>query len=290
MTPSYLATLQRLPWLMDAAEARLAPLADGCAVDTEFLRGSSADRLATFDEASAVMDALTSAGLLVAEGAIRKISRPAFTRTASYRKGVRDGLACRAVDVPAVRLCAALPIELTYEIGAQLRRLAEDLRGAIVDIAAGARQDLILASPFWDGSTLNELKPLLVKRLESGTRVRILGRFPKGVPRSARALLDSLAMHSRCELLSWNEPSSGDVFNTTTFHFKTAIADGGAHAYLGTANFTASGLRSRLELGVLLEGPSARKLFHVVETVLQVARMVPLRPLRRSPQAPGTHT
>lgn len=263
---------------MDAVESWLSVLPEGAEVDAEALRGSSADRLATLDEASAVVDALASAGLLVADGAARRVNREEFARTALYRKGLRDGLACRVIDAPTARLCAALPVGLSDEVGALLRTWTEDLRGAVVDIAAAARHDLILASPFWDAATLEELKPLICQRLDGGTGVRLLGRFPKGVPRNARPALDSLAAHPLCEVLSWNEPAQADVFGTTTFHFKAAIADRGARAYLGTANFTASGLRSRLELGVLLDGASARKLHDVVDAVLRVSRRLPTRP------------
>lgn len=57
-----------------------------------------------------------------------------------------------------------------------------------------------------------------------------------------------------------------------TFHFKVAIADEGKTAYLGSANLNTAGLRSRMELGVILSGEASRKLYRVIMTALGLAK------------------
>jgi phosphatidylserine/phosphatidylglycerophosphate/cardiolipin synthase-like enzyme len=158
-----------------------------------------------------------------------------------------------------------------------MRSWTLDLRGAVVDLAAAAQHDLVLASPFWDAATVDDIGPVLEGRLDAGVRVRLLGRFERGIGADVRNAIAPLIAHPACKLLGWFEPSEGDPFGARTFHFKAAIADGGARGYLGTANFTESGLRSRLELGVLLEGETARRLADVVDAVLSLAH--PINPM-----------
>ena len=59
--------------------------------------------------------------------------------------------------------------------------------------------------------------------------------------------------------------------NIQTFHFKAAVADQGTKAYLGSANLTTSGLRSRMELGVILTGEVAGQLHRVIVAALALA-------------------
>lgn len=272
MTAAYAAAVDQLRWLMDALEARLGSLPDGAAVDAETARCACPSRRATADEATAALDALAELGVLARAPGGRVLDRSALAATASYRAGVRAGLAVQRPDGPLVGLCAALPPGLAGAVEAALRRCTQDLRGAVVDLVAGARKDLVLVSPFWDAATLDEIGPVVTHRLAAGVCVRLLGRFEAGASADARDALARLASHPGCRLLSWYEPSGDDPFGTRTFHFKAAVADGGVRAYLGTANFTTSGLRSRLELRVVLEGETAWRLAEIVEAVLALAR------------------
>jgi len=141
---------------------------------------------------------------------------------------------------------------------------------------AAAREDLVIASPFWDRHTIDEIEQLLLRRLEAGVSITILRRFESRMPVNVRNAFARFAIHPRFRLVSWNDQNTGDLFGAHTFHFKAVIADGGKRAYLGTANFTASGLRSRFEIGVLLEGETARRLGEIVKFVLTLARPVSL--------------
>lgn len=274
MTARYAATVGSLGWLVDSVERRLEDLPDGSSIDVEGIRGSCPGRRATVDEATAVLEAMAELGVLTPGHDRRVLKRGTLLSSASYRAGVRAGLAVPRARAPSVRLCAALPSRIDAEVEDLLRQSTEDLRGSLVDLVAEAREDLVLASPFWDASTLADIAPILSLRLEAGVRVRLLGRFGRDLEAAAVALLAELAQHPRCRLLRWYEPSEDDPLGTHSFHFKAAVADHGARAYLGTANFTMSGLRSRLEFGVLLLDESASRMATVVEAVLRLARPI----------------
>lgn len=266
MTNSYVTAVEKLGWLLDALERRLTSSADGSSVTKEMVRSSSSGRRSTLDEASVALRALSDLGVL--GGPPKRILHLAkLNETAAYRAGVRAGLEARPRSGPQVRLCAALPPTMSGDTIASLRNSTEDLRGALVDLIASARKDLVLASPFWDHSTIDELAPLLARRLDSGVRLRLLGRFSEQIP---PPLLE-LGGHPRCSLLSWFESSNKDRFGSLTFHFKAAVVDGGDRGYLGTANFTESGLRSRFEIGVTLRGDAAKQLAALVDAVLSMA-------------------
>jgi phosphatidylserine/phosphatidylglycerophosphate/cardiolipin synthase-like enzyme len=77
--------------------------------------------------------------------------------------------------------------------------------------------------------------------------------------------------YDRCRFFAWYEPSENDPFGTRTFHFKAVIADDGLKAYLGSANLTTAGLRSRMEMGVILTGEPAVQVAQIVDIVLSQA-------------------
>lgn len=271
---AYAVTVDRLRWLMDALEILLESLPNGAEVDLHMAREAYRRRRATIDEATAALEALVELGVLVNTPGGFVLNHSALEQKASYREGVRDGLAVSQTETSQVTLCTSLPPGLTTEVETELRQYAEDLRGVIVDLVAGTREDLVIASPFWDRPTLDEIGLLLQRRLEAGVTVRLLGRFGAQMPANVRDAFARFAVYPRFQLFSWYEQSAGDPFGAHTFHFKAAVADRGKHAYIGTANFTASGLRSRFEIGVLLEGEKAQRLADIVNVVLTLARPI----------------
>lgn len=103
--------------------------------------------------------------------------------------------------------------------------------------------------------------------------LRLLGWFDNRTPNDIQESLLTLRAYDQCQVLSWYETSASDPFGTSTFHLKAAVVDGN-RGYLGTANFTVAGLRSRLELGILLQGQAAQRLAAVTDAVLSLARPV----------------
>jgi len=272
----YAQAASRLDWLMREVEQALSASSDECTVDAAFVRSRKTGRLPTADEATAVLDAFVDLGVLRNDRGVLHLSKKCLEDTAGFRSGVWQGLRVSSSDIEKkspVRLCIALPPELEAEIEEGLRREAADLRAAILEIIASARRDLVLASPFWDEETADEIADLLKKRIEAGVHVSVLGRFAEPGTSAVAASLRQLSASGRCRVLSWFSVGPGER-NIQTFHFKAAVADEGEIAYLGTANFTMSGLRSRMELGVVISGEPARQFYRIIIAALSLASPV----------------
>ncbi len=275
---------------MQALEEGLAGERDRVVVDRSLVRRIVSGRIPSDAEAEAAVEALLGVGVVRREGCSALLDLVRLHETEGYRRGVREALSFGLDrERPSVRLCAALPAGLNSASREELGRQVDDLRSALLDVAASARGRIVLASPFWDEETALEMAELLSRRLEAGVAVDILGRFGGQHDGDAALLLARLASFSRCRLYGWYELSPLDPFGVQTFHFKATVADDGAKAYLGTANLTTSGLRSRMELGVVLTGEPARRLSAVVDVALQLARRIepevgPLDRRRRFPQ------
>jgi phosphatidylserine/phosphatidylglycerophosphate/cardiolipin synthase-like enzyme len=114
---------------------------------------------------------------------------------------------------------------------------------------------------------------LLNKKISVGVKVWILGRFSTDLPTNVRSELLRIADDRQCSILSWFE---GSGYDTQTFHFKAVSADSGTRAYMGSANMTVSSMRSRMELGVILNGTAAAQLDRILRVVITMA--TPVKP------------
>ncbi len=268
----YRDALVKLSWLLDAMETHFAGYSTSCAMNREALRGITVGRRPTEDELSAAIHALSVLGVLSQTSGRIEFSAGAFRSTEGYRQGVREGLRARARP-NGVALAAGLPPGLPKAAKDAIHARARDLRAALVDCIASANHRIVLASPFWDEETTDELADLLSRRKAAGVLIDLIGREVGGLTPSGQCLAElvrRLGEPSKVRATGWLSFSQTKI-GVQTFHFKCAIADG-ERAYLGSANFTTGGLRSRMELGVILSGEVARSLAQVLDTVLEVAR------------------
>lgn len=269
----YIQAALRLRKILDAAERWLEGQDDGVPVTPERLRAHIPGRPVTLQEATIVLGALAELGVVsMAQPAL--LARRTLDDTARYRRGVRAALDSLPPQPTPPVLSATIPLGLPATTAAALGRLTHDLRATLVDLALSARDRIVLAAPFWDSATATELSDLLERRLEAGVRVDILARSARTTGDGYPVLEARLSRHPRVRLYRWYERNSEDVFGTQTFHFKAVVIDDGARAYLGSANMTAGGLRSRMELGVELQGESAHRLAQVIDIILGVATIV----------------
>jgi phosphatidylserine/phosphatidylglycerophosphate/cardiolipin synthase-like enzyme len=167
-------------------------------------------------------------------------------------------------------LAAAVAVSISAPIAASLRAGFADLRAELVNLMAATQEELILASPFWDAETVDDLGELLARRLDAGVKVKILCRGLRSDASgdALRALSKRLRSSSGLEIFEWFSLDADDALGSSTFHAKVAVADGGTRAYVGSANFTISGLRSRYEVGVFLEGMQAQRIGEAMATIL----------------------
>src|SRR5262249_33731452 len=148
---------------------------------------------------------------------------------------------------PDAELCVSLPPTIAAAAGIVIREMTSDLRAGLWDVISGARETLVIASPFWDVVVAQEGGELLGARMRNGLKCIILGRFSNANDRAALPTLTRLTSYGEITIMSWFD---GNEANRETFHFKAASADRGKLAYLGSANMIRSSLRSRMELGV----------------------------------------
>ena len=272
MTRRYPYVLQRVHWLLVAAEAWIASLADGTEVRRSDLRQLVPHRVATDDELLAVVVAFEELGILRSSGDSWQVDSRRLLSTAGYREGVREAFLVSEEDTKAelARLVVAFPPSIDPQVRALLLHDCGDLRSGLIDLIASAQHRIVLASPFWDAATTADLEPLLRRRIAAGVRVDLLGRSLDTRTPDGRALtlLKQRLNSPQCHVFRWLRNTAGDRFGTETFHLKVAIADDGARAYLGTANFTAAGLRSRMELGIVTSDQLARSLARMVDVLL----------------------
>jgi phosphatidylserine/phosphatidylglycerophosphate/cardiolipin synthase-like enzyme len=212
----------------------------------------------TEDDAAVMMDALYRVGVLAKTPRGWFLQRARLNSTAGYRAGVRDALAAQKAAEPQATLLVAPPADATEELIRAFRQHAKDLRFAVLDLIASAQNELLLASPYWDEETAGDLTGPLQGRLDAGVKVRILTRDAQ--TRAIAQLRIGLRQnHEQFRVYEWYV-SDGQVMHASTFHLKALVQDHGVGAYLGSANFTLASLRSRMELGVRLEGQLARDL------------------------------
>jgi phosphatidylserine/phosphatidylglycerophosphate/cardiolipin synthase-like enzyme len=162
-----------------------------------------------------------------------------------------------------------MPTRIEHE----LRMETTDLLHSLSEMIASAQSRIILASPFWDATTANELASLLLRRLAAGVDVDILSRFANNDDAGGIVLKKRLSGQPRCRLFRWYE-EHGNSSGRQTFHFKAVAIDDGRRGWLGSANFTNSGLRMVMELGVILSGADAQSLYRVLNLVLDIARII----------------
>ncbi len=256
---------------MAAVERRLWDCAEHARVDESFVAASVDNRLPSIDECTVAVRALAEIGILrdLGSGDFR-LSVAELEQSEGYRQGVREGIAlarAKTSELSGLTLLSSVPIGVPLAAEVEVRNQAADLRAAIVEIVAGAERRIVLASPFWDLDTVEELHVLLARRLEAGVIVDVLGRFLRGND-VLDALVDGLSGRGRARVFSWHSANPSDPLGSQSFHFKAAVADDGALAYVGSANFTISGLRSRMELGVLLRHEPALRVSRILDTVI----------------------
>src|SRR6185312_9735920 len=196
-----------------------------------------------------------------------------FVASAAFRDGTKlaiDEMSSQITPLPA-RLVAAFPPDMPDDLAKVLELQTTGLRAAIIDLIASCQSHLILASPFWDAETVNDLIPILTRRLEAGVVVEVLARYSDRTARGHPMVQmgNKLAPFHQFRIRTWYDRVANDIWGSHTFHFKAVSIDGGKKAYLGTANLTTSSLRSRFELGTILVGRPATTLDGILTLVIQ---------------------
>lgn len=273
----YALAVRHFRWVLDSVEQFLLTQPDGSQLEVSRLaRGAalSIGRPLSDQQILHALSALSSLGVLRERSTHFIFDRTLFEASAEKRATVREVIdSCQEPPTgrPDAELCVSLPPTLAAAAGIVIREMTSDLRAGLWDVISGARESLVIASPFWDVVVAQEVGELLEARMRRGLKCVILGRFSNADERVALPKLERLAASGEIKILTWFD---GDATNRETFHFKAASADRGKLAYLGSANMIRSSLRSRMELGVLLRGQPAQDLDAVLSVVLTIAKPI----------------
>ncbi len=276
MSERYLDALWRARPALDAIESWLVTLPEHDRVTIPRIRHEIRILPISYAQAALAVNALAELGILENQPGL-VLNRSRLLETEPLRAGMRQGIDYTRANlpVPPMHFLAALPTGLPASLQETIAAEASDLRAGIIGLLAEAQEHLLLASPFWDETTMTDLGNILERRLNGGIRIDLLVRsiaHPREGTQSFTLILEHLAQHPGCRIWTWNAPLAADQFGTQTFHFKCIIADHGKQAYLGSANFTMASFRSRMELGVLLNGDDARALSYIVSRTLGIAQ------------------
>jgi PLD-like domain len=274
----YVLTVKSHPWLLPPVEEALGNANEVTRKDlSKLARGIRAPggHPLSEDEVLVAFNALSDLGIVERIGSRYSFKRTRFEETEQLRRCVQGAVEILSENsqtpTPEAQLCVSLPPSLSPAAEHVIRESSTDLRSSLLDVIAGAKQSLIVASPFWDAGTAAEMISLARKKLDSGVHVSLLGRFSRDLPLNVRSELRKVANEKNCSILSWFEGSGVD---TQTFHFKAVSADRGLRGYMGSANMTVSSLRSRMELGVILTGTAASQLDRILRIVVTMASLI----------------
>src|SRR5437870_1840864 len=129
MTTRYGPGLQRVRWLLDGIERRLAVDPDGSELSRVDLRGIVPGRRTPDDELVAALNALEDIGILEPTARGWRLNKTNFERTEGYRRGVRQGLDLEESvhRREKISLLASLPVTVVPDARARVFRDALDL-------------------------------------------------------------------------------------------------------------------------------------------------------------------
>jgi HKD family nuclease len=167
-----------------------------------------------------------------------------------------------SMDTPI--LLATVPQHLSQNMDGENQ--FEDLFSTIHKLITDSRQEIILASPFFEEEGVNMLATTLQYAIRRGVKVKIITRRTSENTTIIKKLISSIDGSSRENLFiyEYKEKLDGESF---TFHAKVLVADR-SKAYLGSANFTQYGFERNIELGVLLKGKQVKPLYSLLNVML----------------------
>jgi len=180
-------------------------------------------------------------------------------------------------DRDAVRLVLTEP-----GLKSALRRAIDDAQAlppvvfqtsdAFFNLARGAKQELIILSPFMDPQGA-ELLVELFSLCRAGVR-RVLISRPLAEPQCGNAFNPRAADFRRLNVsvIEYALPSSLPS-GRETFHAKVVLADD-SEFYVGSSNFMGSALERSFECGVFVRGETAKQMRSVLLAIQAVGRPI----------------
>jgi phosphatidylserine/phosphatidylglycerophosphate/cardiolipin synthase-like enzyme len=151
----------------------------------------------------------------------------------------------------------------------------EPTHQAFLDIVQGARDRVVIMTPFLDAYGASWLQDL-IGQIRSGVTATVVLRSLEDPTRtdypSAYASIGGWLAERSVSVVNYSIPRDRGL-KRETFHAKVISADRSA-AYVGSANLTLASRDYSMELGVVLRGRAAKVIAEVVDAVLLCAEPV----------------
>jgi hypothetical protein len=168
---NYVHAVRNYPWLFEAIESAVANLPDEATDDGyRLFRGllTSTGRPVADSEALIALNALCDLGVVKRRGGRYDLDKQRWFETQQLREGIKSAIAILADESQSTsadaHLCVSLPPTLAPAAQHVIRESSTDLRSGMLDVIVGAQESLLIASPFWDAGTSEEIAALAKKR------------------------------------------------------------------------------------------------------------------------------
>lgn len=143
-----------------------------------------------------------------------------------------------------------------------------------VRLVSGAKQRLLIVTPYLEPRGLGLLQAPLLDALHRGAEVTLLTHDAQDMASLAATAVEPLRRESRTSagtfLVYTAAPTAGALL-----HLKVVVADG-AQAVVGSANVTGRGFGENLEVGALLGRDAADEIERIVRAVIQQGLALPV--------------
>lgn len=150
---------------------------------------------------------------------------------------------------------------------------------SIQDIIYGARNRILILSPYAEEDGLNYLRDMLVMKLRCGVEVKLIVReLDEDTPRRdklIRWIRDNLVMYDNFSLYNYHYVSSSGHIDSTC-HAKVVVADNN-YAYVGSGDIRSRAFNLNMEMGTIHKGYIARVIASLISDLSDVSTKYPLR-------------
>ena len=145
---------------------------------------------------------------------------------------------------------------------------------ALIGMVQGAKQRIVLMTPFLDSAGAERVKGLFEMAAENVEKILILRSleddtrydYPKGYD-SIREWLHG----KNINILNYSLKRAGS-YTRETFHAKVVLCDR-SNAYLGSSNMTAASFDYSMEMGVIINGKAVEKVATIIDAVIDSTRI-----------------
>lgn len=144
--------------------------------------------------------------------------------------------------------------------------------GVLTELLASARRHVVIAAPFIQGAEGLHAGPLgiaLIAALKRGVRVDLISTAAS----LAGLDLGSLREMAGTRFRTFQPRDNVEDPRTLGSHAKFWVSDGD-RAYVGSANITQKGISGHLEMGVLLHGSPAQRVFALVRALMESGYLI----------------